>query len=286
MKKVSVVLPTHNRADLLPQALASVCEQAYRDLEIIVVDDASSDATPEIVAEWFAKDSRIRSIRNNPNQRLPRSLNIGFAASSGDYLTWTSDDNLYHPGAIGRMVEVLEAAKDAAGVYASMNIVDHNLNPKTVFRAKPVEEQSIQPWCGACFLYRREAYEKVGDYNPEMVLAEDLDYWIRLRQVGPLLPIDEVLYDYREHEGSLSSNFPVQVADAGAKVVISHLGNMPWLQGKPLGETYLALASHAYRKEDVEGLRKYLKLAIKLCPATVVSRFKRGVLSAALGRII
>lgn len=96
--KVSIVLPTYNGARYLRQSIDSCLGQTYRNLELIVVDDASTDTTPEIIRSY--QDPRIRVIRHEKSKMLPESLNTGFRAVSGDYLTWTSDDNYYVPEAI------------------------------------------------------------------------------------------------------------------------------------------------------------------------------------------
>ena len=86
---VSIVLPTHNGARYLEQAVQSCLDQTYRNWELIIVDDASTDETPALIARLVAADSRIRSIRNEVNQKLPGALNTGFAQARGEYLTWT-----------------------------------------------------------------------------------------------------------------------------------------------------------------------------------------------------
>ncbi len=88
---VTVVMPVYNQAHFLPQALDSVFAQTYPHMELIVVDDGSTDATPDVLAE-FQRHHRFTVIRQT-NQRLPAALNTGFANANGDYLTWTSSDN-------------------------------------------------------------------------------------------------------------------------------------------------------------------------------------------------
>src|SRR5690348_15907921 len=106
---VSIVLPTYKRMDVLPHAIRSVLAQSYADFELIIVDDNSPDGTERVVASFT--DPRIRYVRNDENQRLPRALNRGFSLARGEYLTWTSDDNLYAPEAIARMVAVLSSGQ-------------------------------------------------------------------------------------------------------------------------------------------------------------------------------
>ena len=103
MPKVSIVLPTYNGEDYLRESIESVISQTFTDWELIIVNDCSTDSTPKIAEAYAAKDCRIRVIHNEKNQKLPNSLNIGFESASGDYLTWTSDDNIFHHEALIKM---------------------------------------------------------------------------------------------------------------------------------------------------------------------------------------
>ena len=113
---VSIILPVYNGARYLAQAIDSCLNQTYRNIELIIVDDCSTDETPAIVRSYT--DPRIRYVRNKTNRRLPQSLNIGFALATGEYLTWTSDDNEFLPHAIETMLKILMEDKAVDFVYS------------------------------------------------------------------------------------------------------------------------------------------------------------------------
>ncbi len=202
---VSIVLPTYNRAHLLPYAIRSVLNQSHTNLELIVVDDHSSDTTPDVVAEF--DDPRIRYFRNDPNLRLPRSLNRGFSQASGDYLTWTSDDNLFLPTAIARMVEMLtHRACDFvyADYYQFSNLTEDGRPTETELRRLPDKLQLGKGnHIGACFLYTRAVYDTIGEYDPELFLVEDYDYWMRAAKQFSFCHLAEPLYYFRRDENTL-----------------------------------------------------------------------------------
>lgn len=201
--KVSIILPTYNGAKYLRQAIDSCLSQTYRNIELIIVDDFSTDQTPEIIKSY--EDPRIKYIRNEKNQRLPRSLNIGFAASSGDYLTWTSDDNFYLPQAIEKMLKYLEENK---GEYVYADIFafrEDNFQGAEPVYLRDCEEMNRCNCVRACFLYTRKVMEVVGEYDPDMELIEDYDYWVRIWQHFYLYHIKEPLYYYRYHSEALWS---------------------------------------------------------------------------------
>src|SRR3989338_242445 len=100
--KVSIVLPTYNGAKYIRQSIESCLDQTYKNIELIIVDDASTDETPKIVKSYA--DPRLVYIRHEKNMKLPAAFNTGFSRASGDYLTWTSDDNFYDVSAIDKML--------------------------------------------------------------------------------------------------------------------------------------------------------------------------------------
>lgn len=275
MPLVSIVLPTYQRPADLRSAVASILAQTLTDWELLIVDDAS---TPPISHDF--DDPRIRVIRNESNLRLPRSLNRGFSQAQGKYLTWTSDDNWYRPCALQRMVQALEANPVIDLVYAGASIVSAEREFIRSWPALQVEDQPILPWCGACFLYRRELADRVGEYRAAAFLAEDLDFWIRARIAGGLLALDEDLYEYREHSESLSSTRKEEARQQSARVVEDHWPNLSWLTRRTRGQTALGLAEAAYRRGDIGALRHWIRIAIRGCPDKVFMDFKRGLLAA------
>ena len=108
---ISIVLPVYNGARFLKDSIDSVIAQTHQNWELLILDDCSTDETPEIAKEYQATDSRIQYYRNEKNLKLPGNLNKGFSLAKGEYLTWTSDDNRFRPNALERMLEVLQEKK-------------------------------------------------------------------------------------------------------------------------------------------------------------------------------
>lgn len=221
-KKVSVILPTYNGEKYLAQSIESVLSQTYQNLELIIVDDCSTDGTSEIIRLFAERDSRIRVSRNGENQKLPRSLNIGFRQAAGDYLTWTSDDNFYEDHAIETMVRALERHPDYGMVYCDMTCIYED---GVQLRRPPldIERFYVDDVVGACFLYRRQVLETVGEYDPDMILVEDYDYWLRVRQQYEVLYLPQRLYQYRFHGSSLTMTKEREVAAQRQHMRLRHL---------------------------------------------------------------
>lgn len=202
---VSIVLPTYKRAHLLGQAMRSVLDQTHGNLELIVVDDNSPDDTAQVVAGF--DDPRVRYVRNDPNLKLPRALNRGFSLARGDYLTWTSDDNLFATNAIEKMLAAL-ASGEADFVYADywqFSELDAEGRPIAPQHERLPDTLRLERGnhIGACFLYTRKLYETVGDYDPDLFLVEDYDYFLRAARQFRFIHIAEPLYYFRRDDATL-----------------------------------------------------------------------------------
>jgi GT2 family glycosyltransferase len=132
-------------------------------------------------------------------------LNEGFAAAKGEYLTWSSDDDLMAPEAITTMANVLDAEADIDFVYTHYSMIDMDgklLGPGHVEDPDGLDKDN---YVGHCFLYRRKVYEAIGDYRPEPFLVEDYEYWLRIREKFRMKRLPEALYCHRSHPSALTS---------------------------------------------------------------------------------
>jgi glycosyltransferase involved in cell wall biosynthesis len=265
--RISIVLPTYNGAAYLRQAVESCLAQTWTDWELILVDDASTDTTPALIAELVQRDGRIRSVRNATNRRLPGALNAGFALAQGEYLTWTSDDNLYRPAALAAMVAVLDAQPDVDFVYADYDVIDESgQRLGTNIAMEPV--QLIQQYYGVpCFLYRRRVFETLGGYAEDLFLAEDYDYLLRVLLSGyRMAPLHDNLYLYRRHAASLTDLYRGRTFAAAEQALLRNLPRLKGTQRRVRGDAYLYLASLATWRGDLYGARRYTLQAARYAP--------------------
>lgn len=203
---ISIVLPIYNGERYMQESIDSVCAQTYANWELLIMDDGSTDATASIASEYEVKDPRIHYYRNSQNIGLPKILNRGFSLAHGEYLTWTSDDNYYYPTALEVMCNVLEE-KNKDFVFAAYDVIDANgaiidcIRPSGSFRSMITGYNPV----GACFMYSRKAYEATGEYDPNLALVEDFDYWQRIFMKFESVCVRDTLYAYRRHDGTLTS---------------------------------------------------------------------------------
>jgi glycosyltransferase involved in cell wall biosynthesis len=207
-EKVSIILPTYNGAKYLRQSIDSCLTQTYKYLELIIVDDGSIDETSQIIRSY--QDGRIKYVSHGENKRLPHALNTGFAMATGEYLTWTSDDNYYAEDAIESMLVLLQADKTIDFVYANYYTINDNgavLQSVSVGPSKNLKEYNC---IGPCFLYRRKIYDVIGEYNPNALFAEDYEYWIRVFKRFRMQKLEESIYFHRLHPQSLTGQYATE----------------------------------------------------------------------------
>ena len=202
---ISLVLPVYNGERFLADALESILAQSFTDFELIAVDDCSTDSTPHIRAQFADRDSRIRVLANARNSKLPASLNNGFRAARGRWLSWTSDDNLLLPHTLGTLANALERYPHVDIAHADYRIIDESGAKGRLVRTGPATDILLDNVIGCCFLYRREVDAKLEGYDEGLFGVEDYDFWLRAQAAGfTFHRIEEELYLYRRHGGSLT----------------------------------------------------------------------------------
>jgi glycosyltransferase involved in cell wall biosynthesis len=205
---VSVILPVYNGEKYLAQSIESCLNQSCENIELIIVYDYSTDKSLEIATLYAAKDSRIKIINNLEKKNLPASLNIGHNKAIGDFITWTSDDNLYERNAVEEMLKAL-VEKNVDVVYSDMVIIDHNGEKVRDFEFLDFENIIFRNYVGNCFLYKKEVFERNKGYNENCFLLEDYDFWLRAIAHSHFYQLRKKMYQYRKHDTSLTHQIAV-----------------------------------------------------------------------------
>lgn len=199
---VSIVTPTYNQAEFLAATLDSMLAQDYPNIEYIVLDDGSTDGTPDVLARYSGRVNWERQA----NMGQSRTLNKGWAQARGEYLGYLSSDDLLLPHAISTLVAALQARPEAQVAYCDFDLIDGNgrrtgnvQTPDYDYR-RMVEELICPPGPGA--LFRRSLFERIGGWDEHLRKIPDFEYWLRAGRVGPFVRIPQVLAQYRVHEES------------------------------------------------------------------------------------
>lgn len=204
---VSVIMPAYNCEDYIADALQSIIDQTYKNLEIIVVDDASTDGTWTMIQALAKQDKRIVALQNPQNLKIVGTLNRAVNRSKGKYLARMDGDDIREPDSINREVAFLEKHPDVVVVGGAAEFCDQQMNTLNK-RAYPTSDQAIRskifrysPFCHASIVIRAEAAGKDPyQYN----WAEDYDLYFRLAQKGKMANLPDVLYRVRTHKASVS----------------------------------------------------------------------------------
>jgi GT2 family glycosyltransferase len=243
---VSVVIPAWEREGELPAALASVAAQSARPAEVIVVDDGSSDRTPEVAAELGA-----RVLCHDRNRGVSNARNTGIDAAAHDWIAFLDSDDEWLPGHLERLWahrdgHVLVAA---AGLWVRAKGRDHHLwgvpgrRPRVLTSPASLVHDDIIPLSAA--LVSREAVEAAGGFDARLTHAEDLDLWIRLIERGSAVLLPEVGVVYRLHASQATRD--VDAAAEGHRRAMLAYARRPWWPRHALARLETAAAWDALR---------------------------------------
>jgi GT2 family glycosyltransferase len=230
--EVSVVVPAYNASRTIRETLHSVQQQTLRNIEIIVVDDGSTDDTADIVRTFQLHDSRIRIIQTE-NRGISSARNTGIQAASAAIVAPTDADDLWHPEKLKMQLEVLRRDPDVALVYTNWRRID----------LEGLVQESPQPWNlegwvylrhvahnfignGSALMFRREAALLVGGYDPSVISTEDIHFQLKMARQFKFGVAPGYLVGYRKVPGSVSSD--------DAKMLYARIRVMEFIEG--LGE--------------------------------------------------
>lgn len=279
MPKVSIVIPTYNTGRYVLDAIDSVLAQTYPHVELIVVDDGSTDDTPALLDQHKGSFTRYRQV----NAGQSAAMNFGWEQSSGELMGYLSADDRLHPNAIETIVATMHDKPDAVLAYPDFCVIDeHSALVRTV-QTPDYEERllvaNFQCLPGPGALFRRSVWERTGGWNTSLKNIPDMDYFLRLCQFGPFLRVPTAVADFRIHSGSTTYNPCTADRSDEPLKVISSFYNTPGLSPSTLGWKRKAIANATMLSGFMHGFSgryamfvKRMSKAALLDPSSVVSR--------------
>lgn len=202
---VSVVMPTYEAGDYIQPCLESILSQSYGPLEVVIVDDGSTDDTLSIIKSF--DDNRVNFIQREGEKGIPSARNKGIEAASGDYIACHDADDRSHPKRFSRQVSYLERNPTVAAVGSGARLIDSHGKKRA--RRRVLESPSLADllkqnhFVHGSTMFRRSALQQVGYYDEWFELAEDYELFLRLANNYPVKNIDQPLYDLRIQEESV-----------------------------------------------------------------------------------
>jgi glycosyltransferase involved in cell wall biosynthesis len=200
--EVTVYVPTRNRADLLRDAIGSVLSQTFSSIELIVVDDASTDETAAVLNELANQDTRVRTIRLPEKMGACAARNAAIEAARGYWCTGLDDDDIMLPNRIESLVLAAKSASGHSLVCSGFFVEQRGRRRKVLCRDANItlDELLHRNVIGNQALFRRDQALAIGGFDVEMPASQDYDFWTRLvERFGPALRIGEPTYVFREH---------------------------------------------------------------------------------------
>lgn len=197
---VTVITPTYNRAHLLPRAIDSALGQTFKDFELLVIDDGSTDATADLLAGYTGRDERIHYLVQPENGGVSAARNRGFREGRGRYFALLDSDDEWLPHKLERQITAFEQAPQEVGLFYT---AVHTLGPRTWtdeprYRGDVSSKLLVRNVIHgtSSVMLRREAVEQTGFFDEEIPAIEDWDYWIRLSRLFEIDFVPEVLSRY------------------------------------------------------------------------------------------
>ncbi len=279
---VSVILPTYNRANTISRAVDSVLNQTYSNLELIVIDDGSTDNTGDIIAA--IDDERVKCIRKSKSEGAGAARNTGIKHSQGKLVAFQDSDDEWLPDKLSIQVEALQAANPKVAMVYSPMIRVYEETKKECFFPSPIFGPETQDFYRKALalevmgigiqscLIRKSALQHVGGFDEKLPKWIDLELFIRLAKEYQFQYIDQPLVRYFFSEVSISTNIAAQIK--ASKYILEKYKDDIMGDPKILASHLRILASSYFENGDFYQGREYLKQLKDMGEATYKDNLK------------
>jgi glycosyltransferase involved in cell wall biosynthesis len=242
--KVSVIILTYNRAELLKSAITSVLNQTFQDFEIIIVDDASKDNTQEALSHF--NDARLKYIRHEMNEGEGKSRNTGINNANGEFIAFLDDDDEWLPEKLKLQVDMLDNDPTIGAVYTGCICIDKRSGNVDSLKIPSKRGDIFQELLKENFvivssiLLRRTCFEAIGLFDELVPFGLDYDMWIRISEFYQFDFVTKPLVKYSIHQNRLNTNF--SLVAQGMEKMFEKYGADFALNAKYYGKKYYNLA--------------------------------------------
>ena len=268
--KVSVIIPTYNRAHLIGRAIKSVLNQTYQDFEIIVVDDGSTDNTELLIKDFQKKDKRIKYVQRKENKGEGAARNTGIKISKSPCIAFQDSDDESFPQRLEKQIKVFENESQKIGlVYSDMILIDKKgqkkyfMSPKFTpengfFYEKALNYEILGIGIGTSLIPKR-CFEVVGFFDDKIPYFVDAEFFIRLSRYFYFYHIDEPLIKYYEQNNNNSGNFNKSLKNViiSRKLILNKYFYDIKKNKEILAKHYVGICESLYKNNELEEAREY-----------------------------
>lgn len=268
MPKVSVIIPTYNRAGYLCQAIDSVLSQTFRDFELIVVDDGSVDDTKKLLERYGDK---IKFFYQE-NKGVGAARNLGIVKARGEYLAFLDSDDYWFENKLQYEMDIIKQSKACfvhCSAFVELNAGQTKLIKPTLPARKFEDLLRSNGIVTSSVILHKNCIEKVGLFDESLKIAEDYEFWLRILYLGNIaLYLDKTLLIYRVHDKNISKNieetkkYEIMIC---RKMLETNMYFRPLVKNKLSVEYYL-FSKLCYEKKQYQLALRNLKNSILINP--------------------
>ena len=204
MPKVSVIMAVYNREQYIRQAVESILEQTFQDFECLLVNDASTDKTAEVLDAFSQQNPRVKVLTNSQNLGPAKSRNKAIEVAKGEYLAIMDSDDVSLPTRLEKQVEFLDRNTEIGLLGSSWYAID-DAGQTLWFNQSYQGPQAVHFMCHGTTLLRKTCLEQIGYYRPFFQYAHDYDLYLRFSEKFTIDNLSQALYHLRIHENSIST---------------------------------------------------------------------------------
>ena len=282
---VSVVMPVHNARPFVEESIRSILNQTLQDFHFIILDDASTDGSTEIIEKWVRRDSRLEFHRSERCLGLTGSSNFIVSKARTSLVARMDADDVSHPDRLKRQVELMERNPDIGAVGTlciGIDALGHEIRPRDRWRV--VRRSRYVPFSHGSATFRRDLFDAIGGYRECHGAGEDQDLFTRMAHASTVVTLPDVLYSYRYHTSNATfNNSIISIKQNGngngdnlaayytlgtmslwagqRPQVLKHMLNEPSLKWTP--HSLVTLASAAWGNVHPGSLRSFLRALIR-----------------------
>jgi len=270
---VSVVIPTYNRAHLLGRAIKSVLDQTYQDFELIIVDDASTDNTKEVVKRL--DDPRIRYVRHEENRGGAAARNTGIKTARGQFIAFQDSDDRWLPDKLEKQMRVFKSASPKVGVvytgFWRLRDGEKTYIPssKVTRREGDIHDVLLEKnfVTTQTAVVRKECFGKAGMFDERLPRLQDWDLWIRISRYYHFLYVGEPLVEVYYTPDSISSDDKALIM--AEKLILERYSNDIERNKKSLAKHLYVIGNLLCQNGEMDQGRDYLLEAARLYPLSI-----------------
>ena len=283
MPVISVIVPVFNGEKTISETIRSILNQTFQDLEILIINDGSTDNTLEILSEF--EDERIK-IFSYENGGLPVARNRGIEQSSGDFVTFLDADDLWEPEKLEEQLKSLRHNPKAGVSYSWTSFIDEN--SQFLYAWEPVYYSGdVYPdlllrnfiSSGSNIMIKRSVIEKAGYFDPNLKSVEDWDYYLRLAALCEFAVVPKYHILYRKSSQSMTAKVDV-MEETNLFVIERAFKNAPrelqHLKRKTLGYAYRYISKqclgYSLNQEDIRKSQQKILKALQVCPYIILEK--------------